>query len=356
MPTTFCNYLTNLPRLLLNDRILRPLVVAYCVTTHCNLNCVYCEDFGARRNPEQPDPLPLDDAKRLLAVIRQATSSLLITGGEPLLYPDLAALLTYARHDLRFRHLTLLSNATLLPHHWDVLPHIDRLMVSVDATTPELWDQTLRAEPGTAQTIIDNVIATAQRQSVDRFRMVINCVVTPDTLRQVENVLDFCIQHRMLFSFSPQSANNWPLYDLLISEDYRAFVTRMLQRKRQGAPILGSSAYLTMTHGFEPYACYPMLAPRVMPDGGLSYPCRPIEREGDAHGGRDANLLAIGNWDAAVRRAADVYGTPPSMCGSCYQQCYVEPSLMQAKPLALLAELVAYKASRQGRIATYAPG
>jgi MoaA/NifB/PqqE/SkfB family radical SAM enzyme len=356
MPTTFANYVTNLPRLLLNDRILRPLVVSYCVTAHCNLNCVYCEDFGARRNPGQPAPLPLDNAKQLLRIIRQATSSLIITGGEPLLYPELAALLTYARHELHFRHLTLLSNATLLRDHWDVLPLIDRLMVSVDATTPELWDQTIRAEHGTARTIIDNVVATAQRQSADHFRMVVNCVVTPGTLFQVEGVLDFCVRNGMLFSFSPQSANNWPHYDLLVSEDYGAFVTRMLQRKRQGAPILGSTAYLKMAHGFEPYACYPMVAPRVMPDGGLSYPCRPIERDGDAHGGRDVNLLAVGNWNAAVRRAADVYGTPPSTCGSCYQQCYVEPSLMQAKPLALLTELVAYKASRQGSVVTYAPG
>jgi hypothetical protein len=34
----------------------------------------------------------------------------------------------------------------------------------------------------------------------------------------------------------------------------------------------------------------------------------------------------------------------------------VEPSLMQARPWALLAELLRYKAARQGGIATYAPG
>ena len=356
MSHTWTNYAINLARMAVAATPLRPLVVSYCVTTYCNLNCVYCEDFGARRNAEQPAPLPLDDAKRLLTVIRQGTSHLILTGGEPLLYPDLPALLAHARRDLRFRHLTLLTNAALLRDRLDVLPLIDRLMVSVDATSPVLWDQTIRAEPGTAQTILDNVALAAQRQKADGFRLVLNCVVTPETLAQVETVLDWCIAHKALFSFSPQSVNNWPRYELLVSEDYRNFVERMIARKRRGAPILGSMAYLRMLWNFDPYACYPMLAPRVMPDGGLAYPCRPIEREGDAHGGRDVNLLESGNWNKAVRRATDGYGTPPSTCGSCYQQCYVEPSLMQARPWALLAEVLRYRAARQGGIATYAPG
>jgi molybdenum cofactor biosynthesis enzyme MoaA len=126
----------------------------------------------------------------VLRVIRGATDSLLITGGEPLLYPDLAALLRYARATLRFREITLLSNATLLPAHLDVLPLITRLMVSVDATTPDVWDQTIRSTPGTAQTILDAVALAAARQRQDGFCMVLNCVVTPETLPQVERVLD----------------------------------------------------------------------------------------------------------------------------------------------------------------------
>jgi hypothetical protein len=77
----------------------------------------------------------------------------------------------------------------------------------------------------------------------------------------------------------------------------------MIARKQSGAPILGSMAYLRMLLDFEPYACYPLLVPRVMPDGGLAYPCRPIEREGalpgtasGAHGGRAVNLLDVPNW------------------------------------------------------------
>jgi hypothetical protein len=169
-------------------------------------------------------------------------------------------------------------------------------------------------------------------------------------------VLDFCIKHQISFSFSPQSVNNWPRYELLVSEEYFGFVAHVMDLKRNGAPILGSWPYLGLMLDFRPYPCHPLLAPRVMPDGTLAYPCRPIERGGTIHGGRAINLLETGNWEEAVQRAANLYGLPPQMCGSCYQQCYAEPSLMQDRPLAFLREMIAYSPSRQASIHTYAPG
>ncbi|MBN2004279.1 MAG: radical SAM protein [Anaerolineae bacterium] len=354
--STAINYLTNLARLFFSDRLLRPLIVAYTPTTHCNLNCVYCEDFGARRNAEQPAPLALEDALRVLRVIRQATDSLLITGGEPLLYPHLEALLYHARHDLKFRNVTLLTNAVLLGEHLDILKLLTRLMISVDAVAPDMVDATVGAAPGTAGKILDNVVAATARQKADGFKLVLNCVATPQTLAGVEAVLDFCTAHGMLFSLSPQSLNNWPRYDLLVSEAYRTLIARLIERKRAGAPILGSMAYLRMVQEFEPYACYPLLVPRVMSDGGLAYPCRPIEREGMLQGGRAINLLEVAGWTEAVQRAIELYGDPPCTCGSCYQQCYIESSLMQTRPWEWAFEWLRYAPSREGQLWTYAPG
>jgi MoaA/NifB/PqqE/SkfB family radical SAM enzyme len=354
---TAANYVTNLFRLLIGERHFKPLVVSYCVTAQCNLNCQYCEDFGARRNlSHETDALSLDDAQRVLAVIRGATDSLILTGGEPLLYRDLEALLAHARHKLRFRNLTLLTNGLLLPERGDLLPHVDRLVVSLDTIDPHAWDQTLRAAPGTAQKIIDTITVTARRQAEADFRLVIHCVVTPETLPAARDVLDFCIEHNIVFSCSPQSVDNWPRYELLVSDEYRAFVVDVVDLKQSGAPILGSLPYLRLMLDFKPYSCYPLLAPRVMSDGSLAYPCHPIERSGTAHGGRAANLLDTGNWEEAVKSAIHLYGPPPLTCGSCYQQCYAEPSLMQARPLAFLREVVAFYPSRQAGIHNYVPG
>ena len=347
------NYLTNLLRLLAGDRALAPLVVSYCVTAACNLDCCYCEDFGARRNASaQLKPLALPDAERLLAIVRQATDRLIFTGGEPLLYPDLAALVAFARNQMRFRSLTLLTNATLLPEHVDVARRLDRLVISLDAVDPQVWDATIRATPGMAQTIIGTIASVARERTT---RVVVHCVITPETLPQAQAVLDFCVAHGILFSCSPQSVDNWPRYELLVSDEYRTFIARLVALKKSGAPILGSLPYLQLMANFESYPCYPLLAPRVMPDGSLAFPCRPIERSGHARGGR-VSLLDAGSWREAIRRGVELYGAPPLTCGSCYQQCYVEPSLMQAQPLALLREVIAFPPSRQASILTYAPG
>jgi hypothetical protein len=186
--------------------------------------------------------------------------------------------------------------------------------------------------------------------------MVINCVLAPETLPGAQQVLDFATRHRLLVSFSPQSVDNWPRYELLFSAEYEAILQRIAAEKRRGAPILGSAAYLLRLADLRPFSCYPLLVPRVMPNGDLVYPCRPIEKAGTGHGGRPCNLLEVESWAEALQIAAREYGQPPRVCSSCFQQCYMEPSLMQAKPHSLLGELLRYRASRSGGLAGYAPG
>lgn len=350
------NYVTNLVRLLRGSRVLRPLAAVYYVTTQCNLNCIYCEDFGRRRNAEALPPLPLDDALRLLRVVRSGTDRLILTGGEPLLHPDILPLVTRARREMGFRHLTLMTNGLLLPQQEALLPAVDRLVVSMDSTDPDLWSALIGLPREAAQSIQDNVRQYAQKQRAFGYRLVVNCVLSPETLPGARQVLDFCREHDLLVSFSPQAVNNWPRYELLVSDDYRAFLQKLMDLKRRGAPILGSMAYLRTLAQLRPYSCYPALVPRIMPGGDLVYPCWPIERVGDSHGGRPCNLLETASWTEALARAVELYGPPPRVCTSCFQQCYAEPSLMQARPLSLLAEGLRYRAVRRGRLASYAPG
>jgi MoaA/NifB/PqqE/SkfB family radical SAM enzyme len=336
--------------------VLRPLAVAYYVTAQCNLNCAYCEDFGQGRNEQTTPSLPLEDAKRVLAVIRSGTDHLILTGGDPLLYPDIVPLAAHARQELGFRHLTLQTNGLLLSQRENLLPYLDRLVISLDSTDPTLSSTLTGVPEELARTILDNVRAFARRQREFGFRFIVNCVISPETLPGAGQVLDFCAQHGLLASFSPQAVNNWPRYELLVSVQYRVFLEELIARKGRGTPILGSRAYLRTLLELRPYSCYPTLVPRVMPDGALIYPCRPIEKAGLAHGGRPCNLLDGTPWAEALQAAADEYGPPPRVCSSCYQQCFAEPSLMQARPLSLLHEWLRYRASRRGRLASFAPG
>src|SRR6476620_6135030 len=107
-------YLQNLVKLTRGDFTLSPRLAVYYVTLQCNLNCAYCEDFGSRRNHQLTPNPTLEDAKRILKVIRTGVDRLWLTGGEPLMAPHLVGLLDYARNTLKFREISLITNGTLL--------------------------------------------------------------------------------------------------------------------------------------------------------------------------------------------------------------------------------------------------
>jgi pyruvate-formate lyase-activating enzyme len=333
------NFGVNLLKLARGDRLLRPLAVAYYVTGQCNLNCFYCEDFGQKRNSQAIEPLGLEGALQVLAVIRSGVDRLILTGGDPLLHRDIIPLVLRARDELRFRHITLQTNGLLLPQVEALLPAVDRLVVSLDSTDPVVWSSLVQVPLEVAQTILDNIQFYAGRQQEFGYRLVINCVLSPETLGGARQVLDFCAEHGLLVSFSPQ-----------------AFLGQLASLKRRGGPILGSAAYLGTLAKLRPFSCYPTLVPRVLPGGEMLYPCWPIERGGTSHGGRPCNLLDVKSWTEALKIAADAYGPPPRVCTSCFQQCFAEPSLMQSKPAQAAVEMARYRASRRGKLVGHAPG
>ena len=352
MPT----YLRNLLRLKRGQRTLDPRLAIYYVTTHCNLNCVYCEDFGARRNGEAVSST-LEDAKKILTVIRSGIPDLWLTGGEPLLCPYILDLVTYARQDLKFREVSLITNGTLLSGHLDLLhprrglPLLDRLVISLDSTDPSAL-ASVSLPNGQAKAVLSAIETAAPLQKANGFKLILNAVITPETLPHMDALLNFCTAHHILLSFSPQAVNNWPRYELLVSPEYRAFIQHALTLKKRGAPILGSIPYLKILLEGTPYSCYPTLIPRITPDGWLIYPCLPMEKDGGEAGGRPINLREVSHWEEAWSAAQKRYGEAPSSCTSCFQQCYAEPSLMAAHPLAWAPERL-----RTGLdLGTYAPG
>jgi hypothetical protein len=208
----------------------------------------------------------------------------------------------------------------------------------------------------TALEIIENIRRHAALQKRDRYHLIVNAVLSPQSLPGAPALLDFCRQNRILLSVSPQMVNNWPRYELITSPEYPAFIRELLRVKRRGGPVAGSMLYLKMLLDLQPFSCYPTLTPRVLPNGDLTYPCRPIEKSGHAHGGRPCNLTDIDSWTDAQAASLARYGEPPQVCNSCFQQCYAEPSLMQAKPLSMLWEYLRYPVSRRIGIDHYAPG
>jgi MoaA/NifB/PqqE/SkfB family radical SAM enzyme len=343
-------YAQNLVKLTRGDFTLLPRLAVYYVTLQCNLNCAYCEDFGSRRNHlVTPNPI-LGDAKQILKVIRSGVDRLWLTGGEPLMLPHLGELLAYARNELKFHEISLITNGTLLAQNRQLLSYLDRLIVSLDSVDPQALN-VVSVPDAYAKTVIENAREAASLQRQYKYKLILNAVITPETLAGMDELLAFCTKYNALISFSPQSVNNMPRYELVTSPGYQAFIEELIQRKKQGAPILGSFSYFKTLLDQTPYECYPTLVPRILPDGWLAYPCRPMEKAVGEQGGRAVNLLQVDHWDQAWKLAREAYGDAPTSCVSCFQQCYAEPSLMQAHPLAFLSEKL-----RGFDPGTYAPG
>ena len=360
-------YLGNLLKIARGDYTLDPHIAVYYVTQQCNLNCAYCEDFGSRRNQQVTPAPPLEDAKRILKVIRSGVDRLWLTGGEPLLHPQILDLLAYARNELKFREISLITNGTLLhsvmaslreaipsPRGLDTgekgtrptrsaasFPSLlDNLIISLDSTDPQALGMVIVPD-AYAETVIANAREAASLQKKYNFKLILNAVITPETLPGMDKLLAFCIENHAQISFSPQSVNNLPRYELVTAPGYRAFIKKVMELKKHGAPIFGSVSYFKMLLDQVPYECYPTLVPRILPDGWLVYPCRPMEKAGGtpaAQGGRAVNLLDVKTWDEAWSIAKEKYGDAPTSCVSCFQQCYAEPSLMQARPFEYLVE------------------
>src|ERR687891_661138 len=70
-----------------------PVLVHIVPMRRCNLACTYCNEFD-----KTSDPVPLDAMKsRLDALARLGTSVITISGGEPLMHPELDEIIRHIR-------------------------------------------------------------------------------------------------------------------------------------------------------------------------------------------------------------------------------------------------------------------
>jgi MoaA/NifB/PqqE/SkfB family radical SAM enzyme len=92
------NYIRNMASMALGQEPSQPLLFSYYVTHRCELNCRYCCDGDGKRFKEDPIPeLSTAEVKRLISILRGATDTLDITGGEPMVLEDLEDILSFAR-------------------------------------------------------------------------------------------------------------------------------------------------------------------------------------------------------------------------------------------------------------------
>ncbi|MCX5858181.1 MAG: heme b synthase [Deltaproteobacteria bacterium] len=164
-------------------------MVAWEVTRSCNLACVHCR--AASVCGPYAGELTTDEGKKLLDDIASFSNPVIIlTGGEPLLRPDIYELAAYG--DKKGLRMVLATNATLVTEaiaRKMLEAGIKRVSVSIDGLDAESHDR-FRGVPGAFDGSMAGI--AAMRKAGMEFQ--INTTITQANLAQIEGILELALR------------------------------------------------------------------------------------------------------------------------------------------------------------------
>ena len=286
--------------------VVAPYSAIFYATHKCNLDCSYCN----QKNPEVfSEEVDTEKTIRIFRAIRKDVDTMLITGGECLVRPDIDELVRAARRDVGFRSLLMVTNGVLLDRHPRLLDHLTGLIVSLDAMTPDPAEPL--SKPANVGKVIENLMAVKGKLPAEA--VTISCVLERRNIGEAEKILDFCREHGFVFSVqSAQTNGKYPDYTLLEEESYRGFVEKLIaMRQSKAVRINGTPKLLRTLLLFEEFKCYPTMFPRVYPNGDVFYPCEVLRKIA-------GNVLEEGSIRAAFHRGRRLYGETPECKASCF--------------------------------------
>ncbi len=193
----------------------KPLTMLLLINRGCNLRCSFCDLWSDFEN------MPLE---RILPLLDQAveigTRTLVITGGEPFIHPDLWRVVAAAK--ARGMAVNITTNGTLIDKHWDALvtSGVDSLSFSIDGMPPT--HDRIRGQKGAWKRTV---------AGLDRVRLEtelatsVYFVVTRDNVAELATVYDMVRSKGAHFDF-------WPVNDaedlyLKTEEDHAAFTAAL---------------------------------------------------------------------------------------------------------------------------------
>ena len=160
-------------------------------TPGCNLRCPYCHNWKLVMNPPGPF-LSEKDALQILVERRHFIDSVVITGGEPTIHPDLPGFIkTLKEHGYTVK---LDSNGLLPEILKKCIPHLDYIAVDVK-TSPELY-------PRLGAANIDGLVETIELLKRDKVDYEFRCTTVPDFVNE-ENIprMGEVVKDAKLFAF-----------------------------------------------------------------------------------------------------------------------------------------------------------
>ena len=169
------------------------------VTDRCDFRCFYCIPKGFKDFTASDNRLNLEEFVRLIRLFSElGVDKIRITGGEPLVRPDISKLISRFSALPGINDLSMSTNASQLAVHARKLKKagIGRINVSLDSLQPDRFRSITQ---GNLAPVIAGLLAA---RDADIHPIKINMVVMRDrNLDEVGDMVDFCIEHGFTLRF-----------------------------------------------------------------------------------------------------------------------------------------------------------
>jgi len=173
---------------LVKTREVKPGMIAWEITRVCNLNCVHCR-AAASRGPYSGELSTKQCLNLIDEIAAFAQPVIILTGGEPLMRPDIFEIATYGtKKGLR---MVLATNGTLVDNQVArkmINSGIQRVSISIDGKDTQSHD-VFRAEQGAFAGAMRGI----EKLKTAGMEFQINTTITMANLRQIQEIQNLAI-------------------------------------------------------------------------------------------------------------------------------------------------------------------
>jgi len=263
-----------------------PFYIQWHITNLCNLRCKHCyqDDFSKNGDLDWARLRRISD--NILFTMKEwdRTACIHLTGGEPLLKPEMFLLLEELNRRSEVHEVGIITNGTLADHDrigkLSTFSKLKKLKISIDGADAATNDS-IRPE-GTFRRVIENVLRIRKEK---RFEISFMFTMMRRNFRNIPSIIHLCqdlgVDGLILERFIPWGQGRRIMDEVLSREEWKEMVGTLLSLfsiEFVGQEILPYQAFQVFFHGDEPELLgAPCVIGRdgmcVMPEGSV-FPCR----------------------------------------------------------------------------------
>jgi MoaA/NifB/PqqE/SkfB family radical SAM enzyme len=226
----------------------RPIVVSFEVTDSCTCHCLHCDHGGPRDDSRNLRPA---DYRRYMRELRPCVVQ--VSGGEPLLRPDLVEIVRNIQDGGGLPYTILVSSWSLMTDELYLQLRdagVDQFSVSLDF--PDERHDNFRCYPGLYRHLEDLIPRLARLGHDD---IVLNSCITSENLNEIDTIADKAREWGVNLCYSAYSARRTGCRDLLPASPAQltalnAHLDRVEQRRDHTNWIVNSRSTLDATRRY----------------------------------------------------------------------------------------------------------